>query len=100
MKAEKPTELVPVSETEIELAPILAGRATAAVAAQVQDFYKSVAEIFERWVTRREHAHAARLPAGCDGFCPLPQHPLARRINQALHGLGRGCARVSRLDAR
>ena len=51
MKAGKSTELVPVNETRVELPPILAGRATAAVAAQVQDFYKSVAEIFERWVT-------------------------------------------------
>ena len=60
MKAEKATELVLVSETEIELPPILAGRATAAVAAQVQDFYKSVAEIFERWVTRRSSTHTQR----------------------------------------
>jgi hypothetical protein len=62
MKAEKSTELVPVSETEIELPPILAGRATAAVAAQVQDFYESVAEIFERWVTRRSSTHTRSAP--------------------------------------
>ena len=60
MKAEKATDLVLVTDTEIELPPILAGRATAAVAAQVQDFYKSVAEIFERWVTRRSSTHTQR----------------------------------------
>jgi hypothetical protein len=57
---EKKTELVPVSDTRVELPPILAGRATAAVTAQVQDFYASVAEIFERWVTRRSSKHTQR----------------------------------------
>ena len=47
------TELVPVSETRAELPPILAGRHTAAVEAQVRSFYLSVGDIFERWVTRR-----------------------------------------------
>ena len=57
MKARISTELVPVSDTRVELPPILAGRATAAVTVQVQDFYASVAEIFERWVTRRSSTH-------------------------------------------
>ena len=57
---EKKTELVPVSETRAELPPILAGRATAAVEAQVRSFYLSVAEIFERWVTRRSSTHTQR----------------------------------------
>ena len=39
MDREKATELVLATETQAELPPILAGRATAAVAAQVQDFY-------------------------------------------------------------
>ena len=33
-----------------ELPPILLGRATPEVARQVENFYNSVAEIFERWV--------------------------------------------------
>ena len=53
MDEKKSTELVPVSETRAELPPILAGRHTAAVEAQVRSFYLSVARHFERWVTRR-----------------------------------------------
>ena len=53
---EKKTELVPVSDARAELPPILAGRHTAAVEAQVRSFYLSVADIFERWVTRRHRA--------------------------------------------
>jgi len=61
MHEKKATELVPaVTETELELPPILVGRATPAVAAQVGSFYGSVAEIFERWVTRRQSLHTQR----------------------------------------
>src|SRR5512135_2640283 len=49
-----------VNETRPELPPILAGRATPAVEAQVRSFYISVAEIFERWVTRRSSTHTQR----------------------------------------
>jgi hypothetical protein len=68
------------TETQAELPPIMVGRATPAVAAQVQDFYESVAAIFERWVTVRcRHlralghpprldAHPARLPPGRHGL--------------------------------
>jgi integrase len=52
-------ELVPVSEARAELPPILAGRHTAAVEAQVRSF-GSVADIFERWVTRRSSKHTQR----------------------------------------
>ena len=54
------TELVPVSDARAELPPILAGRHTAAVEAQVRSFYLSVADIFERWVTRRASKHTQR----------------------------------------
>src|SRR4051795_13288396 len=47
-----------------ELPPILLGRATPAVARQVEDFYNSVAEIFERWVARRESKHTQRAYRG------------------------------------
>ena len=57
---EKKTELVPVSETRAELPPILVGRHTPAVEAQVRSFYISVAEIFECWVTRRSSTHTQR----------------------------------------
>ena len=60
MDEKKSTELVPVSETQAELPPILAGRHTPAVEAQVGSFYVSVAEIFERWVTRRSSKHTQR----------------------------------------
>src|SRR4051794_26796755 len=43
-----------------ELPPILLGRATPAVARQVEGFYNSVAEIFKRWVARRESKHTQR----------------------------------------
>ena len=57
---DKATELVPAKETELELPPILVGRTTPAVAAQVESFYESVADIFERWVTRRQSLHTQR----------------------------------------
>ena len=60
MDEKKSTELVPVSETRAELPPILVGRHTAAVEAQVRSFYGSVADIFERWVTRRLEQHTQR----------------------------------------
>ena len=52
MDEKKSTELVPVTKTRAELPPILVGRVTPAVEAQVRSFYLSVADIFERWVTR------------------------------------------------
>ena len=57
MDEKNSTELVLVKETEVVLPPILAGRATAAVEAQVRSFYESVALIFERRVTRRSSTH-------------------------------------------
>ena len=51
---------MPVSETRAELPPILAGRHTAAVEAQVRSFYLSVGDIFDRWVTRRSSKHTQR----------------------------------------
>ena len=81
MKAEKATELVPVKQARVELPPILAGRATAAVEAQVQNFYSSVAEIFERLGHEAlEQAHAACLPPGRDGLRDFPRAQVARRI--------------------
>ena len=54
------TELVPVMGSSRDLPPILVGRHTSVVEAQVKDFYGSVAEIFERWVTRRSSRHTQR----------------------------------------
>ena len=58
--AKRSTELVPVASATLELPPILAGRHTSAVEAQVRSFYGSVADIFERWVTRRSSKHTQR----------------------------------------
>ena len=60
MDKKKATELVPVTATQLELPPILVGRVTPAVEAQVRSFYGSVAEIFERWVTWRSSTHTQR----------------------------------------
>src|SRR5512135_3617412 len=60
MDEKKAKELVPVIESRAELPPILVGRLTPAVEAQVGSFYGSVAEIFERWVTRRSSRHTQR----------------------------------------
>ena len=49
-----------MNDSQRELPPILVGRHTPAVEAQVGSFYGSVAEIFERWVTRRSSAHTQR----------------------------------------
>src|SRR3954454_8907799 len=54
------TELVPIAAATLELPPILIGRHTAAVEAQVRNFYGSVADIFERWVTRRSSKNTQR----------------------------------------
>lgn len=40
--------------------PILAGSETSAVRKRVEKFFSSVAEIFERWVTRRKSPHTQR----------------------------------------
>ena len=101
MDEKKATELVPVSETRAELPPILVGRHTPAVEAQVGSFYRSVAEIFERWVTRRSSKHTQRAyRQDVMDFVQFLGHPLARRIDPALHGLGRGRPGVPRSDAR
>src|SRR3954465_2340252 len=47
-----------------ELPPILLGRATPEGARQVENFYNSVAEIFERWVARRPSKHTRRAYRG------------------------------------
>ena len=60
MDEKKSTELVPVTTTQPELPPILVGRYTPAVEVQVRSFYGSVADIFERWVTRRQSLHTQR----------------------------------------
>src|SRR5271165_5452405 len=60
MDEKNSTELVLVKETEVKLPPILIGRLTPAVEAQVGSFYGSVADIFERWVTRRASLHTQR----------------------------------------
>src|SRR5690242_1764689 len=62
--ADTTTELVPVTGTPGELPPILLGRATPEVERQVEDFYNSVAEIFIRWVARRESKHTQRAYRG------------------------------------
>ena len=56
------TELVPLTDARFEpgLPPVLAGRATPAVERQVGSFYASVAEVFERWVARRDSKHTRR----------------------------------------
>ena len=54
------TELVRVDGPGPGAAADPAGRQTAAVEAQVRSFYQSVAQIFERWVTRRSSAHTQR----------------------------------------
>ena len=73
MKAEKTTDLVLAGEAQPELLPILVGRATPAVAAQVRDFYESVAAIFERWVTRGASTHTQR--AYCQDVMDFVQFP-------------------------
>jgi len=42
------------------LPPILAGRTTPATRRQVEHFYTSVAEIFDRWIARHRSAHTRR----------------------------------------
>lgn len=55
------TELVTVPENgRPTLPPVLLGRATAEVQIQVGQFYNAVADIFERWVTRRSSKHTQR----------------------------------------
>lgn len=53
------SELVPVEKPEL-LPPVLAGHETGLVRERVEQFYVSVAEIFERWVARRKSHHTQR----------------------------------------
>src|SRR2546423_12856073 len=53
------SELVPVMKLEL-LPPVLAGHQTEHVRERVEQFYLSIAEIFERWVTRRKSPHTQR----------------------------------------
>ncbi|WP_165252982.1 tyrosine-type recombinase/integrase [Paludisphaera soli] len=53
-------ELATIEDARPELPPVLLGRSTAAVERQVAGFYASVAEVFERWVARRESKHTRR----------------------------------------
>lgn len=57
--ADESTELA-VLEDGPRLPPVLLGRATPEVRRQVAGFYGAVAEIFERWVARRESPHTRR----------------------------------------
>jgi len=50
----------PAIETTREMPPILVGRHTSSVEARVRSFYGSVADVFERWVTRRSSTHTRR----------------------------------------
>jgi site-specific recombinase XerD len=54
------TDLVPVATIGAGLPPVLLGRSTPAVERQLDDFYASVADVFERWVARRESPHTRR----------------------------------------
>src|SRR5262245_52395946 len=53
-------DLAVIENGEPGLPPVLLGCETAAVSAQVRSFYAAVAEIFERWVTRRSSRHTQR----------------------------------------
>ena len=53
-------ELVTHSPTARSAPPILIGRDTPEVRASLADFVATVADIFERWVTRRESPHTQR----------------------------------------
>lgn len=48
------------SSSALSLPPVLSGRETEAVQAQVEGFYSNVASIFELWVNRRESPHTRR----------------------------------------
>src|ERR1039457_6987002 len=49
-----------VSKLPVSLPPILAGRITPEVKERVEQFYFSVAAIFETWVKRRQSKHTQR----------------------------------------
>ena len=49
-----------VRKNEYSLPPILAGRTTPIVRERVQQFFFSLASLFEAWVTRRQSLHTQR----------------------------------------
>lgn len=53
------SQLAPVVKSGL-LPPVLAGHQTGHVRERVEQFYMSVAEIFERWVARRKSQHTQR----------------------------------------
>ena len=66
MAQRKPTRgsHLPALPEDAQVPPILAGQATKAVRERVGRFFVSVAEIFERWVHRRESPHTQRAYRG------------------------------------
>src|SRR5688572_19565142 len=52
-------EIIEVSSRDL-LPPAMLGTATPEIMKRVENFYFSVAEIFERWVSRRESPHTQR----------------------------------------
>ena len=69
--------------------------------ARSASFYASVAEVFERWVARRESKHTRRAyRQDVMAFVRVPRDPLARRRDAALHRLGRRRPGLPRPDAR
>ncbi len=46
------------------LPPVLAGSMTPAVAGRVEDFYNSIATLFDAWVGRRKSEHTRRAYRG------------------------------------
>ena len=57
--AEESDKIVILGNSEL-LPPILAGGETPVVKKRVEKFFSSVADIFERWVTRRQSPHTQR----------------------------------------
>jgi integrase/recombinase XerC len=53
------TEIAPLQDRP-ELPPILAGAATPDIRRRVEQFFSSIAEIFETWVARRKSPHTQR----------------------------------------
>ena len=58
--ARRPEVLPRRLEGPRDLPPILAGHVTGATRDRVEGFYSAIAEIFERWVTRRQSPHTQR----------------------------------------
>jgi hypothetical protein len=76
-----------VNHSPLAMPPILAGRFTPEVKERVEQFYFTVAAIFEMWVARQQSKHTQRAYRE-EIMALFRRHRLARRLRTVVAGAG------------